>query len=54
MLLDMFNQNIQGALKKFQNNKTKENEKTQKQIKEIRETLHEHQTETEITINRER
>jgi hypothetical protein len=30
MLLDMVNQNIQEALKKFQDNKNKENKKTQK------------------------
>jgi DNA-binding protein YbaB len=32
MLLDMINQNVQEALKKFQDNKNKEYEKTQKQI----------------------
>jgi hypothetical protein len=32
MLPDMVNQNIQEALKKFQDNKNKEYEKTQKQI----------------------
>jgi hypothetical protein len=32
MLLYMVNQNVQEALKKFQDNKIKENEKTQKQI----------------------
>jgi hypothetical protein len=32
MLLDMVNQNIQEAFKKFQENKNKEYEKTQKQI----------------------
>jgi hypothetical protein len=31
MLLDMVNQNIQEALKKFQEDKNKEYEKTQKQ-----------------------
>jgi hypothetical protein len=35
MLIDMVNQNVQEALKKFQDNKYKEYEKTQKQIKEI-------------------
>jgi hypothetical protein len=30
MLLDMVNQNVQEALKKFQDNKSKEDEKTQK------------------------
>jgi seryl-tRNA(Sec) selenium transferase len=53
MLLDMVNQNIQEALKKFQDNKNKEYEKTQKQLNEIIEALNKHQTETEITINRE-
>jgi hypothetical protein len=46
----MINQNIQEALKKFQDNKIKEYEKTQKQING---TLNKYQTETEITINRE-
>jgi hypothetical protein len=32
MLLDMVNQNVQEALKKLQENKSKEYEKTQKQI----------------------
>jgi hypothetical protein len=53
MLLDMVNQNIQGALKKFQDNKNKEYEKTQKQINEIIGALNKHQHETENTINRE-
>jgi uncharacterized membrane protein len=35
MLVDMVNQNVQEALKKFQEDKNKENEKTQKQINEI-------------------
>jgi uncharacterized phage infection (PIP) family protein YhgE len=51
MLLDMLNQNVQEAHKKFQDNKNKEYEKTQKQIKEIIEALNKHQT--EITINRQ-
>jgi hypothetical protein len=34
MLLDKVNQNIQEALKKFQNIKNKQHEKTQKQINE--------------------
>jgi hypothetical protein len=45
MLLD-----IQQALKKFQDNKNKEYEKTQKQIKELIGTLNKHQSETENTI----
>jgi polyhydroxyalkanoate synthesis regulator phasin len=53
MLPDMVNQNVQEALKKFQDNKTQEYEKTQKQINEIIGTLNKHQTETKITISRE-
>jgi hypothetical protein len=34
MLLDMVNQNVQQALKKYQDNKNKEYEKTQKQTNE--------------------
>jgi predicted nuclease with TOPRIM domain len=51
MLLDMVNQNGQEALMKFQDNKNKEYEKTQKQIHKIIGALSKHQTETEITIN---
>jgi polyhydroxyalkanoate synthesis regulator phasin len=53
MLLDVVNQNVQEALRKFQDNKNKEYEKTQKQIDEIIEALNKNQTETETTINRE-
>jgi hypothetical protein len=35
MLLDKVNQNVQEALKKSQDNKNKEYEKTQKQISEL-------------------
>jgi hypothetical protein len=49
----MINQNVQEALKKSQDNKTKEYEKTQKQINEIIGALKKHQTETKITTNRE-
>jgi hypothetical protein len=49
----MVNQSVQAALKKLQDNKNKQDEKTQKQINEIIEALNKHQTETEITINRE-
>jgi hypothetical protein len=52
MLLDMVNQNIQKALKKFQDNKNKEYEKIQKQINEFIEALNKHQSETENTIKR--
>jgi hypothetical protein len=47
MILDIVNQNIQEALTKFQNNKSKEYEKTQKQINESIEALNKHQRETE-------
>jgi paraquat-inducible protein B len=53
MLLDMVNQNIHEAFKKFQDNKTQEYQKTQKQINEIIGALNKHQTETKITISRE-
>jgi polyhydroxyalkanoate synthesis regulator phasin len=53
MLLDLVKQNVQEALKKFQHNKNKEHEKTQKQINEIIGALNKCQTETENTINRE-
>jgi methionyl-tRNA synthetase len=52
-LLDMVNQNVQETLKKFQDNKNKEYEKTQKQINELIRALNKHQSETENTINRE-
>jgi hypothetical protein len=52
MLLDMVNQNVQEALKKFQDKKNKEYEKTQKQIKELTGALNKHHSETETTINR--
>jgi hypothetical protein len=49
ILLDMVNQNIQEALKKFQNTKNKEYKKTQKQINELIRALNKHQSETENT-----
>jgi predicted nucleic acid-binding Zn-ribbon protein len=52
MILDMANQNVQEALKKFQDTKNKQY-KTQKQINELRGALNKHQSETENTINRE-
>jgi hypothetical protein len=52
MLLDMVNQNIQEALKKFQDIKNKEYEKTQKQINELIGVLNKYQSETENTIKR--
>jgi uncharacterized protein involved in exopolysaccharide biosynthesis len=47
LLLDMVNKNIQEALKKFQDAKNKEYEKTQKQINELIGTLNKHQNERE-------
>jgi hypothetical protein len=52
MLLDMINQNVQVALKKFLDNKNKEYEKTQKQINEFIWALNKHQSETENTIEK--
>jgi chromosome segregation ATPase len=49
----MVNENVQEAVKKFQDNRIKEYEKTKKQINEIIGTLNKYETETEITINRE-
>jgi TPP-dependent pyruvate/acetoin dehydrogenase alpha subunit len=53
MLLDLVNQNIQEACKKFQDTKNKEYEKTKKQIIELTGALNKHQSEIENTINRE-
>jgi uncharacterized protein Yka (UPF0111/DUF47 family) len=53
MLLYKVNQNVQEALKKVQDNKNKEYEKTQKQINDIIGALNEHQSETKNTINKE-
>jgi hypothetical protein len=50
----MVNQNVQEVLKKFQDSKNKEYEKTQKQINDIIEALNKHQIESENTINRKR
>jgi hypothetical protein len=49
-ILDMINQNAQDACKKFQNTKNKEHEKTQKQIKELKEDFNKHQSKTKDTI----
>jgi hypothetical protein len=49
----MVNQNIEETLKKFQDNKNKEHEKTQKQINAIIGSLNKHQSETENTISRQ-
>jgi hypothetical protein len=47
MILNVVNQNVQDALKKFQDTKNKEYEKTQKQINELSGSLNKHQSETE-------
>jgi hypothetical protein len=53
MILDMVKQNVQEALKKFKDNKSREFEKAQEQIKEIIEVLYKHQSETKNMINKE-
>jgi hypothetical protein len=53
MILDMVNQNVQETLKKFQDNKNREFEKAQGQVKETIEPLYKHQSETKNTKNRE-
>jgi hypothetical protein len=50
IVLDMVNQNIQEALKKFQHAKNKEHEKTQKKINELIGALNKYQSETENMI----
>jgi uncharacterized protein involved in exopolysaccharide biosynthesis len=46
----MVNQKVQEVLKKFQENKNKEYERTQKQINEIMGDLNKYQSERENTI----
>jgi hypothetical protein len=53
-ILDMVNQNVQDAFKKFQDTKNKEHEKTHKQINKHREDINKHQSETQDTIKIER
>jgi uncharacterized phage infection (PIP) family protein YhgE len=53
MILDMVNQNVQEALKKFQDTKNKKCKKTQEQVDDIIVALNKHQSKTENTINRE-
>jgi microcompartment protein CcmL/EutN len=48
-ILNMVNENVQDALKKFQDTKNKEYEKKQKQVNELRGALNKHQSETENT-----
>jgi hypothetical protein len=45
-MLDMVNQSVWDALKKLQDTKNKEHEKTQKQISEPREDFNKHHSET--------
>jgi hypothetical protein len=52
-ILEIVNENVQHALKKFQDTKNKEHEKTQKQVNELRGVLNKHQSETKDTIKRE-
>jgi hypothetical protein len=44
-ILDMANQNVQDALKNFWAHNSREYEKTQKQIDELREDLNKYQSE---------
>jgi uncharacterized protein involved in exopolysaccharide biosynthesis len=54
MLLDKVNQKVQEAIKKFQDNKNKEYEKTQKQISKLIGALNKYQSETENIISRDK
>jgi hypothetical protein len=51
-LIDMVNQNVQNALKKFQDTKNKEHEKTQKQMNKLRMDFKKHQSETKDTMKK--
>jgi hypothetical protein len=53
MILDMYNQTVQETLNKFQENKNREFDKAQEQIKETIEALYKHQSETKTKINKE-
>jgi chromosome segregation ATPase len=53
MILDRVNQNVQETLKKFQDNKNREFEKAQEEIKETIEALYKNQSETKNMINKE-
>jgi DNA repair exonuclease SbcCD ATPase subunit len=53
MILDAVNQNVQETLKKFQDNKNREFEKAQEEIKETTESLYKHQSEAKNMINKE-
>jgi hypothetical protein len=53
-ILDVVNQNAQDTLKKFQDTKNKEQEKTQTQINELRMDFNKNQSEAMDTIKRDR
>jgi hypothetical protein len=53
-ILDKVNQNVQDALKKFQDTKNKEHEKTQIEIRETREEFNKQQSEKKDTTKKER
>jgi chromosome segregation ATPase len=53
MILEMVEQKVQEALKKFQDTKNKEHKKTQEQINEIIGALNKQKSEKENTINKE-
>jgi vacuolar-type H+-ATPase subunit I/STV1 len=52
MILDRVNENVQEALKKFQDNKNREFEKAKEEIKETIEALYKHQSERENMMNK--
>jgi hypothetical protein len=53
IILDMVKLNVQETLKKFQDNKNREFEKAQEEIKKPIESLYKHQSETKNMINKE-
>jgi hypothetical protein len=53
MILDRVNQNVQETFKNFQDNKNRDFEKAQEQIKETIEELYKHQGETKNMIKKE-
>jgi flagellar biosynthesis GTPase FlhF len=53
IILDTVNQKVQETLKKFQDNKSREYEKAEEQIKETIEAVYKHESETKNTINKE-
>jgi uncharacterized protein involved in exopolysaccharide biosynthesis len=52
-ILNMVKQNVQDALKKFQDTKNKKHGMTEKQIKALRENINKYQSETKDTIKRD-